>query len=185
MSYQKVRSKQTPPWQSSIRPVSNTAFKAIIEVSSEELSKLESTSRIEQEGDPITALKLLNEKYESCAPQKREKLVNAHIDRGQSIINALKRILGAVCQICGTEGFEKRDGDRYIEAHHLTQLARSTSNSLCSDNIILLCPNCHRQIHYGKEVILEDRGNQIYIQLNGFKGRVIHKNRIDYLQSIT
>lgn len=49
--------------------------------------------------------------------------------------------------------FLTKNGKPYMEAHHLIPLSAQTyfTNSLDVDaNIICLCPNCHRKLHYGK-----------------------------------
>lgn len=53
-------------------------------------------------------------------------------------------------------------------------------NALCSDNVILVCPNCHREIHYGKDYRVEENETTIYIKL-GTKEAVIRKNNLQYL----
>ena len=104
------------------------------------------------ETSPIAHLKKLNEKYKNFSPSEKSKAVDKHIDRGNSVTNALKKLLGAQCQICGWNGFKRKGKENYIETHHLTQIFMGKKNSLCSDNIILLCPDCHREIHNGSDM---------------------------------
>lgn len=53
-----------------------------------------------------------------------------------------------VCQGCGREApFRRLDGTPYLEVHHLTPLAHGGSDTVA--NAIALCPNCHRERHYG------------------------------------
>ncbi|MGM0924044.1 MAG: HNH endonuclease [Bacillota bacterium] len=114
---------------------------------------------------------------------KKEKLVSRHIDRGKSVTDALKQILGARCQICHWIGFIKKNGERYIEAHHLTQLSLNKKDSLCSDNIILVCPNCHRQLHHAKNMKINDLGEKIHIIIEETEA-FINKNTIEHLRYI-
>lgn len=52
------------------------------------------------------------------------------------------------CQSCGKVApFKKDDGNPYLEVHHLQRLAENGSDT--PDNTIAVCPNCHRQLHYG------------------------------------
>ncbi|MDR0912045.1 MAG: HNH endonuclease [Methanobrevibacter sp.] len=58
--------------------------------------------------------------------------------------------------------FPTNDKKNYVEGHHVIPLRYSDSfdNSLdCKDNIIPLCPNCHKEIHFAidenKSIILE------------------------------
>jgi len=182
IDYNTVRNKMKPPWQSSIRPLSQKAFSSIIDVATVETTPLFSYANIETAGDPLDVLKKVNEKYKNALPDKKERLINRYIDRGNAVVNALKKILGAKCQICNGEGFIKTDGSRYIEAHHITQLALNKEDSLCSDNIILLCPNCHRKLHYGKEVEIYDLEDKIFIIING-KQNYIKKNKMEYIKT--
>lgn len=53
-----------------------------------------------------------------------------------------------VCQGCGREApFRRLDGTPYLEVHHLTPLAQGGPDTVA--NAIALCPNCHRERHYG------------------------------------
>ena len=52
------------------------------------------------------------------------------------------------CEFCGAEGFEREDGSRFVEAHHIIHLALQGPDTL--DNVIALCPNHHREAHFGK-----------------------------------
>ncbi len=137
-------------------------------------------SSIESSSDPYNTLHLLNEKYKQYSPETRPKLIEAHTDRGSSVTKALKSLLGAKCQVCHACGFEKNNGEMYIEAHHITEVAACEINSLCSENIILVCPNCHREIHYGKNVKIVDRGESLYIETTKYRS-LIHKNTLEYL----
>jgi len=50
------------------------------------------------------------------------------------------------CDLCRNEApFNKKDGTPYLEAHHVEWLARGGSDVI--ENVVALCPNCHRRIH--------------------------------------
>lgn len=85
-------------------------------------------------------------------PAVRER-VSKWIERG-SIGAQLKRACGFRCQICdalGLEanGFIKSNGEPYVEAHHATPVSELEIGSLSAANIMILCANHHRQMHYG------------------------------------
>ncbi|WP_428827026.1 HNH endonuclease [Azonexus sp. IMCC34842] len=65
------------------------------------------------------------------------------------VAEALFRANG-VCERCHNEAPFRRalDGTPYLEVHHKKRLADDGEDSL--DNAIALCPNCHRQAHYGE-----------------------------------
>lgn len=51
------------------------------------------------------------------------------------------------CEHCGELGFELPDGTRYLEAHHVIALADNGPDTV--ENVIALCPQHHREAHYG------------------------------------
>ena len=54
-----------------------------------------------------------------------------------------------VCECCKKPSpFTKDNGDAYLEVHHLKQLADGGSDT--TTNAIAICPNCHRELHFGK-----------------------------------
>jgi predicted HNH restriction endonuclease len=52
------------------------------------------------------------------------------------------------CEYCGVLGFLKPDGTRYLESHHIIALAKEGADRLT--NVVALCPNDHREAHYGE-----------------------------------
>lgn len=52
------------------------------------------------------------------------------------------------CENCRDSApFIKADGTPYLEVHHLKRLADGGSDTI--SNAVALCPNCHREFHYG------------------------------------
>ncbi len=50
------------------------------------------------------------------------------------------------CQLCDQPApFNKKNGDPFLEVHHIKHLANEGSDTI--DNVAALCPNCHRKIH--------------------------------------
>ncbi|WP_444959398.1 HNH endonuclease [Microbulbifer sp. ZKSA002] len=41
------------------------------------------------------------------------------------------------------------EGEPFLEVHHLRRLA--DNGSVTITNAVALCPNCHREFHYGKK----------------------------------
>lgn len=57
-------------------------------------------------------------------------------------------------------------GRSYVEAHHLMPLSRQPSHPANLDvpaNIIALCPNCHRKIHYGNARDRQEMLSRLYL----------------------
>lgn len=62
---------------------------------------------------------------------------------------AARRILAyskGICELCGGEApFSTGDGEPYLEAHFVEWLSEGGRPTL--DNVVALCPNCHKKIH--------------------------------------
>jgi 5-methylcytosine-specific restriction protein A len=53
------------------------------------------------------------------------------------------------CESCDQPApFNGSDGQPFLEVHHVRQLADNGSDTVT--NAIALCPNCHREAHYGE-----------------------------------
>lgn len=84
-------------------------------------------------------------RYENKFPEKR-KVIIEKFQRSQAIIEyALRRAKG-YCQLCKEIApFKKKNGDPYLEVHHIKSLSQSGEDTV--ENVVALCPNCHRKIH--------------------------------------
>lgn len=66
--------------------------------------------------------------------------------RSEAIKLYAKKRAGGVCEGCGAKSpFETKSGP-YLEVHHLTRLADGGADY--PENVIALCPTCHRRAHY-------------------------------------
>ena len=67
------------------------------------------------------------------------------------------------CQICSTS-ILKKDGSKYVEAAHIKPKNQKGRETL--DNIILLCPNHHKEFDFGHLEIILHNINKIHFLLN-------------------
>lgn len=57
-----------------------------------------------------------------------------------------KKYAKGICQLCQKAApFQDKDGNPYLESHHIEWLSRGGKDRL--DNVIALCPNCHKKMH--------------------------------------
>lgn len=86
-----------------------------------------------------TASKIPEKEYIRVARFKRNSDVVAEV---------LKRAEG-ICEICKNPApfIRKSDSEPYLEVHHKVRLADGGEDSV--ENAIAICPNCHRNEHYG------------------------------------
>ena len=55
------------------------------------------------------------------------------------------------CQLCGMPApFSDKNGEPYLESHHVKWLSKGGEDSI--DNVVALCPNCHRKMHVVNDV---------------------------------
>jgi len=71
-------------------------------------------------------------------------------NRSEIVKKFARRSADGNCQGCETAApFEAKDGRPYLEVHHLKRLGDEGADD--PDNVIALCPNCHRRVHEGKD----------------------------------
>ena len=75
--------------------------------------------------------------------------------RDNRTIAQLKYLRNFSCQICST-AIQKRDGTFYVEAAHIHP--KHLKGSETPNNILILCPNHHKEFDYG------DRGEVIFVE---------------------
>lgn len=69
--------------------------------------------------------------------------------RDPSVVAYALRKAGGVCSDCRNPApfISSRTGLPYLEVHHIKMLKDGGSDTI--DNVIALCPNCHRERHFG------------------------------------
>src|SRR5690606_19022505 len=107
----------------------------------------------------------LEEKYRDAVPEVKER-VSRYIERG-TIAQKYKRKTGYKCQICEAMGlnpysFKKTNGEYYIETHHVNPVSKLKAGSLSTINLITVCANHHRQLHYGN-VEIKENTNEFFL----------------------
>lgn len=80
-------------------------------------------------------------------PKKTEILTAGFIRSAKVIAYVLKRANG-ICELCCQPApFIKPDGSPYLEVHHWKPLSENGEDTI--DNAAALCPNCHKELHFG------------------------------------
>jgi len=79
-----------------------------------------------------------------------EKLVTSvtQYKRNACVVAYVLKKADGICECCGNNApFSKDNGELFLEVHHLKRLADGGSDTIC--NAVAICPNCHRELHYG------------------------------------
>jgi hypothetical protein len=143
-------------FQAASFPIDAKDFQTVVE-----LLEKDTTFAAQGADEPVsTAEKIaeMEKRYLNTSPEVKEKL-SKRIERGP--IGALvKEMNGFKCQLChalglSPIGFKKKNGELYVEAHHAMPVSKKEIGSLTASNVMTLCPNHHRQVHYGNvEVVI-------------------------------
>ena len=78
----------------------------------------------------------------------------------------IKKYRDYKCQFCSTT-ILKANGDYYIEACHIKAKAEGGKDSI--DNVLILCPNCHKLFDFGKREKEEYSKDSYSVIINGKK----------------
>jgi hypothetical protein len=192
IGYSEVRKKERPPWQSSIRKVSEEAFKNIInssginyeavsglfDIGTLELIK-ESERKVFRKLTSDFSEKELEDLMENATEQEIEKIISKLDGSGslevkqvfqkfrkasRKTTESLKELYNHSCQLCGANHFYPY-GVNVIEAHHIEFFSKTQNHQ--PNNIIILCPSHHRLIHSGRAVF--DRERNVFAYANGYE----------------
>lgn len=102
-----------------------------------------------------------------------EVIYGKRYKRNNVILAKIKYLRGERCQICNT-AIIKSDGNPYVEAAHI--VAKEQKGSEAPDNILILCPNHHKEFDLGKREIVEHTKTYVAFKLND----VMHTIRLDF-----
>lgn len=71
-----------------------------------------------------------------------------------------------ICENCYQKvPFSTFDGVPYLEIHHVKQLADGGPDTV--DNTVAVCPNCHRELHYGENA--KELSDNLYKKISRLK----------------
>lgn len=72
-------------------------------------------------------------------------------DRNQLIVQYAKYRSNGICELCNKEApFRSNKDEPYLEVHHIKPLSENGEDSI--NNVVALCPNCHRKMHIVKDI---------------------------------
>lgn len=67
-------------------------------------------------------------------------------ERNSQIVKYTRQYAKGICQLCNQPApFTDKNGNPYLEVHHVIWLSRGGSDSI--QNTVALCPNCHTKMH--------------------------------------
>ena len=79
---------------------------------------------------------------------KQQTATTSCLERDPKVVAWILKNSEGQCESCSQAApFQKDDGKFYLEVHHLKRLADGGSDR--TSNAVAVCPNCHRELHYG------------------------------------
>lgn len=109
----------------------------------EEQERLEESQKLDAE---TRRKRLLN------APKLPEQrpVVSVAYTRNQDVVAEVLERANGICERCGQDApfLRASNGKPYLEGHHWVPLSEGGEDTV--DNAAALCPNCHRELHYGQ-----------------------------------
>ncbi len=115
-------------------------------------------------------------RYDKVSPQAKERLSKS-IERGP-VGQIMKRLIGHNCQIGSAlkvkcETFIGKDNNAFTEAHHVIPVASMEEGALRAENVVVLCPHHHREVHYARTGWIRDEGAWFSFEVSRNMGTVM------------
>jgi predicted HNH restriction endonuclease len=78
------------------------------------------------------------------------RVIRTEFQRNADVVATVLLAARGHCDLCGAKAPFKRDADGspYLEVHHILSLSSGGDDTI--RNAVALCPNCHREVHYGQ-----------------------------------
>jgi len=136
----------------------------LIEKFKDELEQHEIDNSLEIDSEELTSEELYK-KIIKCENSKSEKItINGKTyKRHNYLMVQIKKYRNYRCQLCSTT-ILKANGGYYIEACHIKSKAEGGKDSL--NNILILCPNCHKLFDFGKRTEEEKTKDTYSVSIN-------------------
>ncbi|WP_218838059.1 HNH endonuclease [Candidatus Methanoperedens nitratireducens] len=118
------------------------------------------------DGIPIERLRQLNNVMAGIPSARIKKIVSQTIRNDTILVKALKDLCHFSCQFpnCNVR-IPKKDGGYYIEVAHIEPVSEGGRSVL--GNLLVLCPNHHKEFDYGDLEIIEQTIDYLHGKLNG------------------
>ena len=111
-------------------------------------------------------------------PPKTQKTESTVYYRSPYIRELVKTFAEGKCQLCKLNApFYDKDHKPYLEEHHIKYLSDGGSDTM--DNVVAICPNCHRKIH-----ILEDEEDRMILFQKAEENQKRYERLLRYAEGI-
>lgn len=125
--------------------------------------------------DTEKEIEKLEKKMQNQPPEIKQR-ISSFIERG-AISNKVKKLTNYKCLVCEAMGenpysFEKTNGINYVETHHVEPVSTLKKGVLGIANLITVCANHHRQLHYGKSELINETELEFEFKIDNKKLKI-------------
>jgi 5-methylcytosine-specific restriction endonuclease McrA len=137
--------------------------------------KISENDRMELEEQDVIASHLsglseeeLNKEIDKMQNRERKTRSSSYSkkQRNQYLMELYKKKRGYKCQFCGKQ-ILRANGNYYVEACHIIPVEDGGTDN--ENNIVILCPNCHKEFDYGSREEIKLNKNEYSVIVNGNK----------------
>lgn len=113
-------------------------------------------------------------------PERKIQTINKLIRKDSTIVKLLKEYVDYKCQFpgCNSQIPDKKRGVNYVEVAHIKAVSEGGKSTI--GNLIVLCPNHHKEFDLGERNIFETNNDQISGKLNNKNFQINLFNNYSY-----
>jgi len=139
-------------WLSGLKPAKNVGGNIAAQIE-ELISEVEGQSILQVVAFEIAVRENVKKKQlplpQGSLQPKAMTLSITQYQRDSSVKAWVLKQANGVCECCKhPASFNGSDGLPYLEVHHVRKLAEKGADT--TENTVAVCPNCHRELHYGE-----------------------------------
>ena len=142
-------------WLPGLKPAKNVGVNIAVKIESM-LNRLEGISAFPVVGFEMAVLNASEQPIQTppigaSTPTSHATEVTQY-NRDYAVKAWVLRRANGFCECCNKEApFMRANGHPYLEVHHVVQMADGGPDTIY--NAVALCPNCHREMHYGMNAL--------------------------------
>lgn len=89
---------------------------------------------------------ILKSLFENKEVKKTKISPREAVIRSNQLRQYAKLVAHGYCQLCGNKAPFETESGPFLETHHIDWLSEGGNDSV--ENVVAICPNCHRKMHY-------------------------------------
>ncbi len=135
-------------------------------VQAEEADETTLDDIVTNNGSLLEKIQQINSSMKYVSPERVASIVSRTVRKDSKIVNALKVLCEFKCQYPGcTARIPTRSGSFYVEVAHVRPVSKGGQSVI--GNLLVLCPNHHKEFDFGNLEIVKQTETLIQGRLNG------------------